>query len=264
MNADARQSEERATQTPPSEPTQDATSPTLLDMQRKLAQAQRVAALGALVGRLAHELGTPLHSISGHLDLMLADPALPDDARRRTEIIADQVSRLSLLIRRYLRRLRGPEPEPTPTDIHALLVHVLDVLEPLLTKNEIQLELDIGAGSEAPIACDRDQLEQVFLNLVQNAIDAMPKGGTLVIRTDATGAGRAISVCDSGHGVSSRHMDHVFEPFFSTKGAGRGSGLGLAICREIAKAHGGDILLDSKPGIGTVVTLTIEPLGEER
>jgi len=239
---------------------QAAEAPPLLALQHKLAQAQRAAALGALVGRLAHELGTPLHSMAGHLDLMLADADLTEKLRRRTEIIAGEVSRLSVMIRRYLRRLRTPDPLPVPTDVHALLHGVLEVLEPLLSRQQIALELDFEPGVERPIACDRDQVEQVVLNLVQNAIDAMPRGGTLVIRASSTGEGRAISVCDSGRGVPPEYLAYVFEPFFTTKEAGRGSGLGLAICREIARAHGGDILLDSKPGEGTVVTVTLEPL----
>jgi signal transduction histidine kinase len=235
-------------------------APPLLALQRKLAQTQRAAALGALVGRLAHELGTPLHSIAGHLDLMLADADLTEKLRKRTEIIAGEVSRLSVMIRRYLRRLRTPGPLPTPTDVHAVLQGVLEVLEPLLRRQQIVLELDIEPGVEKPIACDRDQLEQVIVNLAQNAIDAMPRGGALVIRASSTGEGRAISFCDSGRGVPSEYMTYVFEPFFTTKEEGRGSGLGLAICREIARAHGGDIRLDSKPGEGTIVTVTLEPL----
>ena len=236
----------------------------LLSLQRKLSQSQRAAALGALAGRLAHELGTPLHSIAGHLDLMLADEDLAGDLRRRTEIVSGEVTRLSALIRRYLRRLRTPDPAPRPTDVRALVESVLDVLEPLLERQGIELELDFEAGVEEPILCDGDQVEQVVLNLVQNAIDAMPDGGRLVLRAGPTEDGRAISVCDSGRGIPSRYIDYVFEPFFTTKGARQGSGLGLAICREIARAHGGDILLDSKPGLGTIVTLTLEPLTDER
>jgi signal transduction histidine kinase len=236
----------------------------LLSLQHKLAQSQRAAALGALAGRLAHELGTPLHSISGHLDLMLADEGLAGDLRKRTEIVSGEVARLSLLIRRYLRRLRTPDPAPRPTDVRALVENVLDVLEPILDRQGVELELDFEVGVEELFSCDGDQVEQVVLNLVQNAIDAMPGGGRLVLRAGPTEDGRAISVCDSGRGIPSRYIEYVFEPFFTTKGAHRGSGLGLAICREIARAHGGDILLDSKPGLGTIVTLTLEPLADER
>ena len=85
----------------------------------------------------------------------------------------------------------------------------------------------------------------------------MPEGGTLRVRTQSVGAGRTLSVADTGTGVPEDLLDSVFEPFFSTKERGRGSGLGLAICREVARSHGGTIVLDSEPGIGTVVTLTL-------
>ncbi len=241
-----------------------APAPSLLELQRRLAQSQRVAALGALVGRLAHELGTPLHSISGHLDLVLDEPDLSVDARRRLEIVSGELGRLSVLIRRYLRRLRAPDPEATPTDVRAVVHGVVKVMDPLLQRRKIRVAFDHGEGTDAPLACDREQVEQVVVNLIQNACDAMPTGGHLTVRTSATPTGRTISVCDTGGGVSPDGLEHVFEPFFSTKGAGRGTGLGLAICREIARAHGGDVLLDSEPGVGTVVTLTLESLDPKR
>ncbi|MDA1194599.1 MAG: ATP-binding protein [Planctomycetota bacterium] len=235
------------------------TPPTLIDLQRRLAQSQRLAALGALVARLAHELGTPLHSIAGHVDLVLEDERLPEDARRRIDIIGGEVRRLSRLIRRYLEKLRTPAPAPAPTDVPGLVREVVGLLEPVIAGRGVDLTLDFEAGSERPIPCDREQVEQVVVNLVQNAIDAMPEGGDLAVRVGVAGRGLVISVCDSGHGIAPDIREHVFEPFFSTKEGGRGSGLGLAICREIARAHGGDVLLDSKAGMGTVVTLIIQP-----
>ena len=233
--------------------------PDLLDLERRHGRTQRLAALGALVARLAHELGTPLHSIAGHLDLVLDDPATSPETRHRLEVVAGEVRRLSRLIRRYLEHLRTPQPRPVPTDLRAVVLDVLGALEPGLGRADVALELDFAPGVEAPIACDRDQIEQVIVNLVQNAIDAMPQGGALTVRLDHAERGRALSVCDAGTGIPADVRDHVFEPFFTTKGGGRGSGLGLAICREIARAHGGDVRLASKSGLGTVVTVTLKP-----
>jgi signal transduction histidine kinase len=229
----------------------------LLDLQRRLSQSQRVAALGALVARLAHELGTPLHSIAGHLDLILTDAALPAHLRERGRIVAGEVDRLSLQIRGYLRRLRAPEPAYAPTDLNALVRATTEVLEPALVQRGVDLDLDLAPEAAESFPCDRDHVEQVLLNLIQNALDAMPAGGRLVIRTTVTEGGRSISVCDSGHGIAPAIQDRVFDAFFTTKEVGRGSGLGLAICREIARSHGGDILLDSEPSVGTIVTLTL-------
>ena len=238
--------------------------PALLDLERRHGRTQRLAALGALVARLAHELGTPLHSIAGHLDLILDDPTTPPTTRHRLEVVSGEVRRLSRLIRRYLEHLRTPQPSPTPTDLRSVVLDVLDALEPTLTRTGVQLELDFAPGVEAPIACDRDQIEQLIVNLVQNAVDAMPAGGELTVRLDHADTGRALSVCDEGSGIAAEVREHVFEPFFTTKGGGRGSGLGLAICREIARAHGGEVQLASKAGIGTVVTVTLMPLTTSR
>jgi signal transduction histidine kinase len=234
----------------------------LLELQRRLTQAQRSAALGALVARLAHELGTPLHSIAGHLDLILGDPACPDALRDRAGIVAGEVNRLSQLIRGYLHQLRAPDPVYLPTDLNELVRATARLLEPAMADGRVALSLDLASEAAAQFPCDRGQVEQVLLNLAQNALDAMGDGGRLIIRTTRTEAGRSISVCDSGHGVPGDVLDRVFDPFFSTKALGRGSGLGLGICRDIARNHGGDILLDSEPDVGTVVTLTLRAPAE--
>jgi len=229
----------------------------LLNYQQELARAERLAALGALAAKLAHELGTPLHSIAGHLDLMLADPALPPVIAERARIVAGEVDRLSGMIRRLLRQLRVPQPEVEPTDINELLRRIVRVLEPLLDVRGIEVETDLAADAATPFPCDPRQIEQVIMNLVQNALDSMPDGGLLIVRTSVTSSGRSISVADTGLGVPPDVIGRVFEPFFTTKQAGQGTGLGLPLCREIARSHGGDIILDSKLGLGTVVTLTL-------
>jgi len=232
----------------------------LLQLQQRLARAERLAALGAIVGKLAHELGTPLHSVAGHLDLLLRDPALPAAVRERAEIVAGEVDRLGALLRGYLRRLRAPGPRLAPTDVNAEVRRILRLLDPLLGRRSVAVELDLDPAAAAPFPCDARQIEQVTLNLVHNALDAMPGGGRLILRTAVTESGRAISVADDGQGIAPEALPHVFEPFFTTKAAGQGTGLGLSLCREIARGHGGDIVLDSRPGLGTVVTLTlVEP-----
>lgn len=227
-------------------------------LQRRLNHAERFAALGALAATLAHELGTPLHSVAGHLALLRDDPALPPRLRERTEIVAGEVDRLCQLIRRHLERLRSPLPEPVPTDVNGLVQRIARVVGPLLETRGVALELDLADDAAAPFACDGGQVEQVLMNLVQNAVDAMPDGGTLTVRTLASPESRAISVCDTGVGVSPEVMERVFDPFVTTKEA-RGTGLGLGLCREIARNHGGDIVLDSQADTGTVVTLTLGP-----
>ena len=236
-------------------------SRSLRALEHELARAQKLAALGALVARLAHEVGTPLHSMAGHLDLLLAADDIAPRHRQRIEIVSGEVQRLSQLIRRYLQRLQAPEPRSRPTDLPALIRRVLRLLDPVLLRHKVETTTDFAPGTEAPFSCDPRQVEQVVLNLVQNAVDAMPHGGTLAVRCGLTASGRALSVADSGEGIRPELREHVMEPFFSTKPSERGSGLGLAICQEIARAHGGDVRIDSQPGVGTVVTITLEPVG---
>ena len=236
----------------------------LLELERRQGRTQRAAALGALVARLAHELGTPLHSIAGHLDLMLEDEGTPARTRQRIEVVAGEVQRLSKLIRRYLEHLRAPAPAPRPVDLARLARDVTSCMEPLIRRAGVRIAFDVTPGAEAPFHCDRDQIEQVLVNLLKNALDAMPDGGDLTIRLDRGEGSRVLSVADTGTGIAPDVREHVFEPFFTTKGGGRGTGLGLAICREIARAHGGDIRLDSRPGVGTVVTLTLHEQTEAR
>ena len=161
----------------------------LVAMQRRLAHAQRVAALGAVVARLAHELGTPLHSIAGHLDVMLGDPLFPEELRPRGEIVTAEVRRLSTLIRGYLRRLRAGDPEPRPVDLNALVEDTLRMMDPLVSARGITAEVDLDPGASAPFGCDPDQVEQALVNLLQNALDAMPDGGRVTVRTAVTEGG---------------------------------------------------------------------------
>jgi signal transduction histidine kinase len=230
----------------------------LLTLQRRLARAERLSALGALTARIAHELGTPLHSVGGHLDILLNDPVLPAEAKARIEIISGEVARLESLIRSHLKRLRSPAPELAPTSVNDLTRRIILLMTPVFETRRIRVELDLSTAVGAPAACDPSQVEQVLMNLIQNALDAMPNGGRLSVRTATMDGGIAISVGDDGVGVAEEHLDQVFEPFFTTKATGRGTGLGLFLCREIARKHGGDIALDSKPGLGTVVTMTLE------
>jgi signal transduction histidine kinase len=233
-----------------------------IELQRRLAQAERAAALGELVGRIAHELGTPLHSVAGHLQLMLQSPELSNELRDRVEVVAGEVDRLSALIRSHLRRLRSPRPRTQTVDLGQLVRHVAAVVEPELRTRQIRLQLALAPGA-LDVACDRDQIEQVLLNLVQNAIDAMSAGGQLVVRTLSVDEGHAVSVCDDGAGIAEDHVARIFDPFFTTKEEGRGSGLGLPLCREIARNHGGDLRVDSKPGEGTVATVLLRRPGAE-
>ena len=232
----------------------------LLELQRRVARSEQLAALGAMAARLAHELGTPLHSVAGHLELLLAEAELPDAARDRIGIVAREVDRLGRLIRTNLRRLRTSDAAVRPADVNALVASVLTMMQPVLDAHGITVQREFDPRAAEEFSCDAMQIEQALVNLIQNSIDAMTGGGTLSVTTRAAGRGRVISVADDGVGVAEEDQGRLFEPFFSTKSQSGGCGLGLVICREVARNHGGSIVLDSKPGLGAVVTLTLGPL----
>jgi len=200
--------------------------------------------------------------VAGHLDLLLAEDDLSDSARARIAIVAREVDRLGRLIRTHLRQLRSGDRVTRATDLNALVQEVAAMMQPGVDASGLELALELDPHASEPFACDPLQVEQAMVNLVRNAIDATEEGGSITVRTQCAGRGRVLSVADTGAGVAADVRERVFEPFFSTKGPGEGSGLGLAICREVARAHGGSIVFDSEPGIGTVVTLTLGALRE--
>lgn len=229
----------------------------LIATQQRLARAERAASLGLLVGQIAHEVGTPLHSIAGHLQLVLEDDALPHGIQDRLRIVAGEVQRLHHLIEGHLAALRPPAPAREPVILNRLIAETAALMRPLIDARRLRLELDSDPSMDHPVDCDPGQVRQALVNLVQNAIDASEEGGSILIRSAAAAQGVAISVCDSGAGLDPALAEHVFDPGFSEKGKGRGNGLGLSICREIARRHGGEVLFDSAPGEGTVVTLVL-------
>ncbi|MBI1851401.1 MAG: HAMP domain-containing protein [Planctomycetes bacterium] len=233
----------------------------LFSTQRDLSRVERLASLGQLAGEIAHEVGTPLNAISGHIQLLRRDATLPPPARERLQIVENQVDRLAAIIRNVLTTLRPPVLAREPVDLNELLSDLLRFTAPLLEGKHIVSHLEPGADL-ATMGADRSQLEQVFLNLITNSMDAMPHGGEIRIRTrnvaGTTGSSGQIEVrfTDSGAGIAPEDLKRVFQPFHSSKAPGAGAGLGLAICREIVRRHGGEIRAESESGRGASVVLT--------
>jgi signal transduction histidine kinase len=243
-------------------------------MEVRLVQAERLASLAALAAGVAHEIDYPLASILANLDYVLealrrsqadrADVAPADliDALRETR----QAARRVLATVRDLGTLsRGPlDPEQQrrdSTDPHAVLDSVLGLLDNEI-RRRARLVKDYGAAPR--VAGDAVRLGQVFLNLLVNAVQAMPEGdpssNELRIRTFTDEAGRfAVEIGDTGGGIAAETLPRIFEPFFTTKPAGLGSGLGLAICHGIVADLGGQIAVDSQPGRGARFRVTLPP-----
>jgi len=237
----------------------------LFSVQRDLSRLERMASLGQLAGEIAHEVGTPLNAISGHIQLLRRDEALPGAARERLQIVEAQVDRLATIIRSFLTTLRPRGPATARIQLPRLLAEVLRFTAPLLEGKGITARVEEEAGLR-DVAADASQIEQVFLNLLTNSMDAMPAGGEIVVQTRNAGGGDGAGLVevrwsDSGQGIAPEDVRRVFQPLYTSKAPGSGSGLGLSICREIVRQHGGEIRAESGPGRGTTFVLTLPAVG---
>ena len=223
--------------------------------QAQLVQAAKLAAVGEMAAGLAHEVNNPLMVILGHSGLLLRNlPAGSRDAQHATSI-ATEATRAGKIIRDVLDFARRREPVRELVSVDQLLDRALALLEGRLQRGGIEIARVLD-GALPMLPGDRDQLTQVFLNLLGNAVDAMPGGGLLTIETGVRrGAdGRecaAVDVVDAGQGIPAETLARIFEPFYTTKPEGAGTGLGLPISRRIVEAHGGTLDAESTPGRGT-------------
>src|SRR5262249_29712764 len=197
----------------------------------------------------------------------------PDAAESRIEIIVEQIERIERIVRRMLDRTRAETAELSPLDLNALLRRVCDATGPALETGQVCLETSFDPRLPM-IAGDADYLQQVFINLINNALDAMPAGGSLRIATSTTAWGApsnngggpqaVVDVADTGCGMSRETQTHIFEPLYTTKERGKGAGLGLVVVSHVMQEHGGQIEVESDAGQGTRFRLRFPALsGEE-
>jgi two-component system, NtrC family, sensor kinase len=238
-----------------------ATNLELWRTTRRLTQFERLAAAGQTAAQFAHEVGTPLNLISCHAQLMSGELRdKPDAAESRIEVIVEQIERIERIVRRMLDRTRAETAELNPLDLNALLRRVCDATGPALETGRVCLETAFDPRLP-PIAGDADYLQQVFINLINNALDAMPSGGGLRIATSYADRGATsnngdgpqvmVDVADTGCGMSRETQAHIFEPLYTTKESGKGAGLGLVVVSHVMQEHGGQIEVESEPGQGT-------------
>lgn len=231
--------------------------------QAQLIQAEKMAAVGRLAASIAHEINNPLQAIHNSLHLTLR-PALSEEKRARFLAMAqEEVERLIDIVRRLLEFYRPSRGRRAVTDVNQVIENVLALTNKRLQHGHISVETHL-AQDLALLKVIPDQLAQVFLNVVINAIEAMPDGGRLTIHTanSADGKWEQISFADSGLGMDEQTKASIFEPFFTTKSTG--TGLGLAISYGIIERHGGQVKVESAPGAGCtfVVSLPITSGGQ--
>ena len=226
----------------------------LFEMQRQLTQLERLAGAGQLAAQFAHEVGTPLNLISGHVQLLRAR-ARDERVIVRLDIIAGQIERITNIVRSMLDSTRRPVPRLEPVDVNSLLAQILDATQPTLVARNVELQTSMS-DALPPIEADPDQLQQVFINLINNSLDAMPHGGKLSVSTSRRPESVQIVLTDSGGGIPKEELDLIFDPMFSTK-PGRGTGLGLTIVKQIISEHQGQIEVESEPTSQTTFRIVL-------
>ena len=232
----------------------------LFESQRQLSQSEKLAALGQVTATMAHQIGTPLNSISGYIQLMLQEGNLPPTDRDRLKIIESQLDRLADSVKNLLSFTRQPKPQLRPLNVNGVLEELIHLSEPWLHARKVKLFSSLS--SDLPLVLgDPTQLQTLFLNLITNALDAMHDGGSLTIKTQEisfrNGKWLEISITDTGIGITEESKKRIFEPFFTTKKMGEGTGLGLAICEKIVKEHSGRLEVESEVGKGSTFSVLI-------
>jgi len=225
-----------------------------MEAERKLIQAEKLAAVGEMAAGIAHELNNPLTTVTGFTELVLDE--LPDDSVFRVDLglVLKEARRARDVVRRLLDFSRSSESERTRADLNELLDDVLSLTNHLMRTSGVQL--DVSLGNKLPwVIVDRNQMKQVFLNLFHNALQAMPTGGRLVVKTGKRQKdGRkwvTTTIADTGDGISEEDRERIFEPFFTTRSEEGGTGLGLSVTYGIVSDHGGEIDVESELGKGT-------------
>jgi signal transduction histidine kinase len=226
----------------------------LLEARRELGDKERLAALGQLAAQLAHEIGTPLGSVSGHLQLAISARDVPVPLKERLQVATRELERVSKIVRDYLDSTRRVKPEPVKVDLKRLVEESVDIALGVERRARIRVEFQVNDDA-AELFTDPSLLRQILVNLCTNAADALPQ--SIALSAHKSDGSVHLAVRDDGSGISPEDAARIFEPFYTTKGRGKGTGLGLAICRELANALGGHISVESEPGRGSTFTLTL-------
>ena len=222
-------------------------------MEQYVLHTERLAATGRLAAALAHEINNPLHAIGNGLELVLDFPLDASEQRKYLQAALREIERLQALAGRVLDFARPPHLERRPTDVAAVVHHALTLSSKQLQHSRIDVNLNLP--DDLPqVSASRDHLTQVFLNLIINAIEAMPRGGALRITACPSDDHIELSFADTGAGIPSESLGMIFEPFYTTKEDG--TGLGLAVSHSIIQQHGGSITANNTPD-GAVVTLSL-------
>jgi PAS domain S-box-containing protein len=232
-------------------------------LMEKVLQTERMALVGQMATKIAHEIRNPLSSISLNSELLMDElVSFPDaktkEAKELLRSIANEVDRLVNLTEEYLAFSRLPRPKFDQSNINELIEHLSDFIKPEIKRHKVKLTTVLD--KKIPVMeMDKAQMRRAVLNLVRNSLDAMPSGGNLTLATETFDSQLTIKIHDTGEGISKANLRNIFNPFFSTKSTG--TGLGLSISQQIVEEHGGHLTCESKMGKGTTfcIFLPVKP-----
>ena len=228
----------------------------LQKMREALLQSEKLAAMGRLTSQIAHELNNPIYGIMNTLELLRTE--IPPESKRRKilELSLSETQRLAEMLRNMLSFSKPEEEKRRPVKINELVEGILLVMEKQMKEANIKMETHFDDGIPEVMA-STNQMRQVMLNMLKNAKEAMPKGGTLTVRTNREDNKVLIHIQDTGVGIPEEIRSKIFEAFFTTKQKVKGVGLGLSVCYGIIKGHGGEIKVESEEGKGTTFIITL-------
>ncbi|HEY0051702.1 MAG TPA: ATP-binding protein [Pyrinomonadaceae bacterium] len=228
----------------------------LQKLNEQLIRTEKLAAMGTLAAGVAHEVNNPLASISSLIQMLQKREHLDAETKEKLKLISTQITRITQVTRDMMDFARARPAAKSPIDVNAILQTSLRLASFDKAFQRLHLKTDLNENLPKVFA-DGDQLEQVFLNLLLNARDAMPEGGELSIKTFRGDGSIAVRIADSGVGIEEKNLKKIFDPFFSTKPTGAGTGLGLAVCYGIVTAHNGKIEVESNGKGGTSFLVTL-------
>ena len=228
----------------------------LREAQQQLLQSEKLAAMGRLTSQVAHELNNPIYGIMNTLELLKTE--IPSNSRRRRilDMSLSETQRLSEILRNMLSFSKPQEEERRKIDVNELIENIMLFLEKQLKESNIKIKIHMSQRLPS-ITASPNQVRQVILNIVANAKDAMPNGGTLIVKTLSENGQIVIKVQDTGIGIPEEIRDKIFDAFFTTKQKVKGVGLGLSVCYGIIKDHGGDIIVKSEMNKGSTFSIVL-------
>jgi signal transduction histidine kinase len=232
-------------------------------LEAQLHQAERLAALGEMTAGVAHEVRNPLGIISSTAEILQARLARYEPQNRLAQIIVEESNRLNEKVTEFLDFARPRVPNLRPCDLEVILNRSLELLAPEMDRLGIKVTREYQLNGQ-PLMVDQDLLHQAFLNILLNAIQAMPQGGHLTVSTmpGPQGQGGEIRFQDDGEGIEPEALNKILNPFFTTKE--KGSGLGLPIVKSIIQAHQGSLEISSAPEAGTTISITLPALALQK